>query len=289
MLTGRQITILRAVARHYTLTASQVRQLVFSPDEDKDGRITRRLLAALVGQKLLNKCRCEVVNPLHGLTCPVYYPSRQGCELLAVQTGDSGFQLTPTQTPQWQNLRHWVCLSDLRIIIDSAVQRQSTVELPAFYNEFDVVNKDAEQPSERYRLYTLFSKAPRKLCCVPDAAFALRARAERVTRAFYIEIETGSNAPQKAVAEKTPGYAALAREQLHRRHFPDALDFRVLCFAPDTPWRDALRRAFRKNETAHLWRFAALSDVRPETILTAPIFHPAADGAPTPLVKGGVA
>jgi Replication-relaxation len=287
MLTDRQQTILRALARHYTLTASQVRRLIFRPEQDRDGRITRRLLAALHAQHLLNKCRCEVVNPLYGLTCPVYYPSRQGCELLAVLSGDDRYHLTPTQTPAWQNLRHWVCLSDLRMVLDPAIERQSTVVMPAFFNEFDVVNKDAVEPAERFRLYTLIEREPKKLCCVPDAAFLLRVQS--MARAFYVELEMGSNPAQKAAAEKTPGYAALAGKSLFRRHFADAADFRVLCFAPDATWRDALRRAFRTKEGMALWKFAALTDVKPETVLHAPIFFPAGDGAATPLVKGAAA
>lgn len=285
MLTERQFAILKHVARHYTLTAAQMRRLIFAPAQDKDGRLTRRLLGTLVRMHLLNKCRCEVVNPLHGLTCPVYYPSKQGCELLAVHTGDAGLLLTPTQTPNWQNLRHWVLLTDLRMIIDAAIAQQQYVTMPAFFNEFDVVNKDETDPAQRFRLYTLISKEPKRLCCVPDAGFALKVGAH--TRAFYIELETGSNAPQKSAAEKLPGYAALAEQRRHRRHFPDAADFRVLCFAPDRPWRDALRKAFCQKNGAQLWRFAALTDIRADMFLQAPVFFPADDGQATPLVKGG--
>lgn len=285
MFTERQLTILKLIALHYTLTASQMRRLLFRPEQDPDGRITRRLLGSLARQQLLNKTRCEVVNPLHGLTCPVYYPSRLGCELLATTTGDARYQLTPTQTPHWSNLRHWTLLSDLRILIDAAIRRQSEVAMPAFFNEFDVVNKNAEEPSERYRLYTLIAKTPKKLCCVPDAAFQLTAGG--AARAFYLELETGANPPQKASAEKAPGYAALAAGQLHRRHFPEAGDFRVLCLAPDAPWRDTLRRAFRTKDGARVWKFAALTEIREETILHAPLFYPADDGQPTPLVLGG--
>jgi hypothetical protein len=285
MLTERQRAILLAVARHYILTAAQVRRLVFRPEQDPDGRITRRLLSALYAKKLINKTHCEVVNPLHGLTCPVYYPSRLGCELLAVSTGDPSHHLVPTQHPQWQNLRHFAILSDLRILLDAAIAGQQDVIMPNFFNEFDVVNKDAAEPSSRYRLYTLIEQAPRRLCCVPDAAFQLTASG--AARAFYIELETGSNPPRKSAAEKSPGYSALAAQSLHRRHFPDARDFRVLCIAPDAPWRDALRAAFRGKDGARWWKFAALTELKPEVVLHTPLFYAAEDGQPSPLVLGG--
>ncbi len=287
MLTERQLSILRLVATHYTLTAAQFRRLLFRPEQARDGRLTRRLLATLVGMRLLNKARCEVVNPLHGLTCPVYYPSRAGCEALAVATGEPRFFQTPTQTPQWQNLRHWTCLSDLRILLDAAVRAQQLVEMPAFFNEFDAVKPEADNPADRFRLYTIVSHSPRRVVCVPDAAFAFRVQG--ASRAFYVELEMGTNPPNKTAAEKAPGYAGLAAQALYKRHFADAGDFRVLCFAPDAGWRDVLRRAYARKDGAQLWKFAALSELRAETMLHAPLFYPAGDGIPAPLVKGGVA
>lgn len=285
MPTERQITILKLIALHYVLSASQFKRLLFRPEEDPDGRITRRLLSTAARQRLLNKTRCEVVNPVHGLTCPVYYPSRLGCEILAVATGEPRYQLAPTQTPAWQNLRHWTILSDVRILFDAAVRSQSAVSMPAFFNEFDVVNTAAEKPEERYGLYTLIQKYPRRLCCVPDAGFQLTMNG--ASRSFYVELETGANPPRKAAAEKLPGYNALAQQRLHTRHFPNATDFRVLCLAPDSKWRDALRRAVDKKDGAHLWKFAALSELSEQHVLHAPLFFPAGDGDPTPLVRGG--
>jgi hypothetical protein len=282
----RSFHILLLLATHYTLTASQIRRLVFRPDQDQDGRQTRRLLAQLCEARLINKARMEVVNPLHGSTARVYFPSRAGCELLAVKTGDVRYLLTPTQTPQWQNLRHWTILSDVRITIDAAIRRQSALAMPLWFNEFDTVNKDAERPEDRYRLYTVCRREPRRIVCCPDAAFLLRKGA--AAKAYYVELETGSNPPQKAAAEKTPGYASLAAQKLHLRHFPDAPgEFGVLVFAPDAPWRDVLRTCFRQKEGAHLYKFAALTELTPETFLHAPIFYVASDDTPRPLVKGG--
>lgn len=284
----RSFQILLLLATHYTLTASQIRRLVFRPEQDADGRQTRRLLAKLCETRLVNKTRMEVVNPTHGSTARVYFPARAGCELLAVKTGDVRFLLTPMQTPQWQNLRHWTILSDVRIAIDAAIRRQSIVEIPLWFNEFDVVNKDAERPEDRYRLYTVCQSEPRRIVCCPDAGFLLKKGT--AAKAYYVELETGSNPLQKAAAEKTPGYVSMAAQKLHTRHFPEAAEeFGVLVFAPDAPWREALRKCFRPKEGAHLYKFAALSDLTPETFLHAPIFYLAEGDEPRSLVKGGEA
>ena len=126
----RSFQILLLLATHYTLTASQIRRLIFRPEQDADGRQTRRLLAKLCEARLINKTRMEVVNPSYGSTARVYFPARAGCELLAVRTGDVRFLLSPTQTPQWQNLRHWTILSDVRIAMDAAIRRQSLLTGP---------------------------------------------------------------------------------------------------------------------------------------------------------------
>src|SRR5262249_23082998 len=102
--TPRVQKILETVCENFTVTASQVRRCIFAPHQDKDGRQTRRLLNTLFAGKLVAKCRMQVVDPLHGLTAPVYFPTRLGAEALAMHTGEPRWLRTPTQTPQWQNL-----------------------------------------------------------------------------------------------------------------------------------------------------------------------------------------
>lgn len=282
ILPPKKLTILSAVAQHYVVTATQVRGFIFQPGQDKGGRQTRRLLNDLLVTKLVQKTHCQVVNPLFGLTCPVYFPSRLGLEYLAMQTGDPAWLHKPAHTPHWQNLAHWVALSDLRITIRAAVARQNVVTMTAWHNEFDIV-EDTIDPEKRYRLYTLISQTPRRIVCVPDAAFLLEGAGR--AKPFYVELERGTNPIQKAAAEKTPGYAHLG--ELHRRHFPTAnVDFNVLMFAPDPKWRDALCKAFAKKDRADLWRFASMTEVKPETFLTANIFHKC-DGAVVSLLTGG--
>jgi hypothetical protein len=283
-LSERQLNILKAVARHYLLTAAQIKRLVFALGKDPDGRHTRRLLASLVGQRLLNKSQMEAVHSVNGgFNAPVYFPSRGGGEVLAAHTGDLKWLLTPTRAPVHQNIPHWLCLSDLRITIDAALAAQSLVEMPHFYNEFDVVNPDAGRPpADRFRLYTLIP-GPKKVCCVPDAAFLLRAGT--ACKAYYVEIER-MNDPWHS-ASKAQGYAGLAAHGLWRRHFPEAPDFGVLVFAVNAGHREALRKAYGKKEGAQRYKFAALKDVTPETFLHGPVFHPAGDGLPVALVEVG--
>lgn len=286
MITDRKIAVLKAVAKYRVLGFRQIQTRIYPAD--KDGRITRRDLTSLLADKLINRTHMQVFNPSRGTAAAAYYPAKAGCELLAIREDDVRYLAVNTTCPQWQNLGHWQELASVAMIIADSIALQTVVTMPLWFNEFDVVSKDAADPAERHSLYTLIRKEP-KLVCVPDAAFQLTASiaCKSASKAYYIELECGTNSPQKAAAEKTPGYAGLAAGKLHRRHFPDATDnFNVLMFAPTPNWRDALRKAISKKERPDLWRICSMTDMKPETFLTEPIFYPAGDGPPMSLLKG---
>lgn len=283
-VTDRDLAFLKGLARYRVMNFRQVHQRYYATDTD--GRSTRRRLSYLHDEKLVNKTHMAVVNPDRGTSAAVYYPSKAGCELLAIRFDDVSYLSVNYTTPQWQNLAHWQVLTTVHCIIEDAIAAQSLITMPAWYNEFDIINKDAVDPSQRYITYVLIRTQP-KLCCVPDAALLLAAGTE--AKAYYIELECGTNSPQKAAAEKAPGYAALAAGNLHKRHFPTAMDsFHVLMFAPTPNWRDALRTALSKRERPDLWRICSLTDLKQATFLTAPIFYPAGDGPAIFLVKAPV-
>ena len=83
---------------------------------------------------------------------------------------------------------------------------------------------------------------------------------------------------------------ALARRQLHLKHFPTARaeGFCVLLIVPHHQRRNAIRRAFRQKDATfytNLWRFAAMTDLTVETFLRGAIFYPCDNVAAEPLVR----
>jgi hypothetical protein len=285
MLPEKVIQILILIATHYTLTAAMIRRLLFG-DKDRDGRQTRRLLGEMLRRKLLNKTHMEVTNPLHPLTASVFFPSKLGCAVLAEHTGDLRWLLTNYQQPQWQNLRHFLALSELRLLIQKAIAGQTLVDMPCYFNEFDVVNQEAAltDPAARYRLYTVCTPrgAPKRIVCCPDGFMVLR-KPTGASQAYYLEMETGSN-PFRTAAEKTPGYAALAAAGLQRRHWSAADSFAVLVFAPNPGWRGGLRKMFAKKERPDLYRFVAMSELTAENFLHGKVFY-TVDQGPYSLVN----
>jgi hypothetical protein len=281
-LQDRDLRILSFIGEHYTVTAEQVRRRVST--DNADTTVIRRRLRRLSEEGYLGIARAEAITPMNGVHAQVYYPTQKGILELARLTGVMTWILTPTKPPYVQHLAHFVALTDLRILIKEAVSRQSLCSLGRYFNQFDTTNPDAEDPADRYTLYTELQTQPRKVACVPDAAFELRSGTR--AKAYYVELERGTTPPAKAAAKKSPGYSGLSQRHLHLAHFPDAHEgFSVLVLAPHPGWRDHLRREFTRKQSPELYKFAAMTDVNADSLLFGTIWHPCT-GEPQPLLKG---
>lgn len=286
MVTDRDLSILRAIARYYVLNRQQIQRLVFP--EDTHGRITRRRLQSLIDADFLSRQPMLVCHPSNGAPAPVYYPSFKGNALLAEMTGDDRFLAIPAQQPTMHHVWHWLAVSETHITFDEAIASQSdesanNVQITEWFNEYDIVNPAESSPEKRFRLYTLLRSSPR-LICAPDAAFLLATRGH--SKVFYLEQDRATTGVHQIAASKTQGYSLLAEVNGHRRHFPETTidTFTVLMVAPNARRRDALRKTIGEKRGASLWRFASQEDMQPEKLLHAPIWYPC-DGEPASLVK----
>jgi hypothetical protein len=277
-----EFQILQLVCRYYTLTRGQITRLLLPDDED--GRITRRHLVRLRQKNLINRTHMEVSNPDVGVMGPVYYPARDGCAYLAQECGDDTYFAVCTQTPHWQSLYHWVRVAETHVLIDRAAERLDGVLVATWYGEWDVLDPRGQEPQHRYRLYTLLRQTP-KLVCVPDAAFLLDTLGHK--KVFYLEQDRDTTkSADRVAAQKCGGYAGLAEVSGHRRHFPDMTveAFTVLMVAPTTRRRDALRKAIGQKPGSRLWKFASLTDLTTDTLLTGDVWYPATGDA-GPLIR----
>jgi hypothetical protein len=279
--TDRDIDVLELLDRCGFLVTSQIRALYFP--SDKDGSVCRDRLRKLEAAGLIARRRAEVANPLTSNTMPVWTVTERGlCRLALARDNTRVLNHKPPCTRSWQNFAHYVCVSDVMLKLFAAVGAQARVALGEHFFEHTVVNADAEEPARRYKLYTQLSEQPRKVVCAPDAAFELQVGPYR--RAYYLELERGTDTPARVAAKKTPGYQGLYDTKKFRLHFPAAQDFRVLAVAPTSSWRDSLRRALRDKPAADLWLFAALPDLTPEKLLHGEFVYSTAEG-PRPLVR----
>lgn len=281
MITLSDVEILRALTRYHVLSRPQIQRLC--RQSDRSGRATRRRLQMLVDQRLINRQHLLYSAPDGGAPAAVYFPAVLGCEFLSDYFGDERYRAVSTLPPIPHHIPHWLAISETHIAFDAAIAGQGEVRIDGWINEFEVVNKDESIPEKRYRLYTLLSASPR-LVCAPDAAFLLTAGVHK--KVFYVEQDRNTTGARAIADQKTKGYAALADLCLHLRHFPDATieSFTVIMVTTHPKRRDALRDAIRAKPGAALWRFAAVQDMDPETLLHAPIFHPC-DGEPSALIR----
>src|SRR5262249_7559651 len=144
---------------------------------------------------------------------------------------------------------------------------------------------DADDAAKRYKLFCVVQEQVKKIVCSPDAAFELRLPSGEHSMAYYLELERGSDSPERVAAKKAQGYAGLAQTKKGKQHFPQAQGIRVLAISPSVNWSKSLRKAMMKDKPgAELWMFAALPELTPETFLHSPIRHTTA-GEARPLVR----
>jgi hypothetical protein len=292
IITTRDTLILKVLARYYVLDRRQVQQLCFP--KDPDGRVARRRLAALVDAGLIYRHSTLVASSHDGPLASVYLLTAKGCQHLADRLGDAAFLYKPVHLPHRLHVVHALAVAELHILLDTAVAAESGVTLEAWYNEHDIINAADPDPYYHYRLRTKFTGDP-DIICSPDAGFLLNQGGWRA--AYYLELERsdghhGTGCRQLA-ERKCPGYAEVARHGVYRQHFPGAeIDgFRVLLVAPHERRRDGIRRAFAEKDPVEfrtdLWRFAALTDITVESLLSDNIYYRCGGGPAEQLLPAG--
>lgn len=235
---------------------------------------------------MIRRHSMHVASSYDAPPAPVYLLDTPGCEYLAKATGDVQYLYKPIHLPHPLHLRHHLAVSELQILLDAAIAAQTEVILEAWYNEADIVNAGEPDPAYHYRLRTKIEGEP-DVICSPDAGFLLNRKGQRT--AYYLELERGDGhrgtGSRQLAKRKCPGYAELARHKLYLRHFPAGIDeFRVLLVVLNHRRRDAIRRAFQKKDPVvfrtDLWRFAALTDIKPDTLLHGEIYYRCDDQPP---------
>jgi len=276
-ITARILAILMILRRFKFVTTAQIRR--WCVPTDKDGSVTRDALRKMLAAGLARRFKAEVHNPHVTSSVPVWTPTEAGCCLLAAKTGDPSFILDAMpNTNAWTMFAHYAEVSELLRTIETSFARQAYATMGALYFEHDVISSEKE-PEHRFRLYTVVrTDSEKRIVCVPDAAFEVAVAGYR--RAYYVELERGTDTPKRVAAKKSPGYAGM--QQHFQQHFPQAQDWRVLFVWPNAGLRDAARRAVDPAKS-EMWLFAAFPDIT-EDFLHQPVIYTAQDG-PRPFIK----
>ena len=283
-ITQRVLDILK-LARRYKFLNRKIIQSALFP-QDNDGSVTRDVLRKMIHAGLLRRISNTNEHVIN--TAPVYIPTESGCCTLTAQTGEMHWILDcPPNSRSIQKFSHYLCVTRLTMIIDEALNQQTSVEMPQLYFEHDLLGDDND-PEARYRLYTVVGKNNRGHNIISNSDFACLIRVGQYARAYHWEYETGADgSPTRVINKKTPGVVGLSQSKKYQQHFPTAQDMRCVAVCPNTPWRESMRNAVRslKNpEAEQLWLFVTKEDITVESFLHQPIFYTASEG-PKPFVK----
>jgi len=261
------VQILRTLARYYVLTREQLQRLCFPAHSG--GRSTRKRLLKLQQAGFVQKHRVPVAFPGTCNAAPVYYLTKPGAEVLASWHEDEQYLAVNTRHPRPDRLNHWIAVNETRMVIEQAITKQKDVTLDRFINEWETVDKDAAE-IERFCLHTQLSDNP-PLSCSPDAGFLLSLRGHR--KVYYLEQDLGTSSPKQIAARKTKGYASLAAQQLHRRHFPQTTidTFGVLCVTTNEYRCKQIAQQLSKRPRADLWLLINQRDLSADSFLSEPI------------------
>ena len=211
---------------------AQIQRLFFATKQGD--RIARRRLQELLTERYINRTQVQVLVPGGGSPAPVYYPAQRGCDFLADYTKNDHYRLAPTQTPQAAS-----SVPLARRLRDAHRARRGAADQArvssASTGSTSGTSRTRRSGSRRSGSgSTRCSPIRRVWCACPTPRFFWGwVATRRCTTSKWI----GARPAAAGRRAKTPGYAALAERQLHRRHFPDTTleSFTVLCVAPSAP------------------------------------------------------
>lgn len=258
------VGVLRVLAEYSYLVRPQMSALLYP--NHKSSRYVRKILSAMIHAKLIGKTRRKITFDALRSGCPVYYLTEKGVEALAQATENTAYLAASCKIPRSDRLEHWISSSQTHIVLDTAVSRQSFVNVPLFIHEWNRYRADGH---DQYYLHVQFQENPTPKSCSPDAAFLMVV--EGLMQPVYIENDLNTSSPAQVVHRKAPGYDLLWQSGKFRtQHFPqleDHNDFIILVVTTDRWRRDRLARIAKDVRGGHRWRFTAVIDVTPETIL----------------------
>lgn len=283
-LTPKQRATLLRLRRSFYCRTAQIRKELIRLGllkKDDDGAHTRGIIRSLEKLGYVRRYNPKLIGD-GGTVAPIFVLTILGSAALAQDLNDCSMLLTVEPNfKDWMSLDHHCAVGELHVTTDRAFERQDYVKLRALYFEHEVIKPDAEDPSKKFRLYTVVTESPRIPCC-PDSAMEIEVKGWR--RCLLTEYETGADgSPARVAAKKHKGHFGMASKQLYKRFFPEARDSRVLAFCPYESWMNHLRSEMKGKPGAEFWLFCDTRKVTPETFLHGDIFY-SVDKGPFALV-----
>jgi len=207
---------------------------------------------------------------IHTLTAP-------GAELVAELTGArprraaTSLDLSPVTLP------HRLGVIATRLAFDDAF-RAARLSPPDWIHEYDLCPGVDPRSSnqEKFILYEAFQQGGQRLVCWSDAAGRITLSGQPGHHLLvYLEYDRSTETAKQLAAKAEP-FDLLVRERRYEQHWPSLagqVTVRVLFVCRSHQRVGNAIDAIRPEPGAELFRFATYDDLKPFTLLTAPIWR----------------
>lgn len=257
VLTDRDRAIIRAVHEYRALRQDQVQALFFGSRSAAQRRLALLYHHGYLARQFL------LVQTGYMSSPSVYLLDRRGEELLRAEEGldDVHWKSSHNQVSS-DFLEHALAINDFRIAVTLA-SWQSGYALLEWRSETDL-----KQDYDRVTLPTVRGGS-RSVAVVPDSYFALETPHGKTH--FFLELDRGTMTT-KRFKTKIDAYLAYYRSGGYERRY-GARSLRVLTVTLGERRLESLKAVTEEaGGTVWFW-FAALPDLTPEAVLTAPVWQ----------------
>ena len=212
------------------------------------------------------------------IPCMVYWLDKRGAAYVAGLSGKelSGFKYR--KRPTWLRIEHDLAVNDFRLDVMEACGMSPILEFEEwipqgeFWASPDTVEyKDAAGRTIKRRIR-------------PDAFFFIRRPGYRYRLLLEIDMATEDN-PRFAREKVLPGTAYLQSEA-YKRRFGGRSGRWLVVTTGERRMRNMKRQTeMTADRNASVFYFTTFDQVKPETVLTAPIWYRGGDDGPWPLIS----
>lgn len=265
-LTDRDKQIVEAVHLYRVLRQDQIQALFFGSRS-----AAQRVMVRLYDHGFLERCFIPVLS---GRSPTFYVLDRRGAELLRAEMGyDELSWHHSSKSLSSDFLEHTLAINDVRIAITLAAS-QPGFDLLEWRSESDI--------KADYDRVTLQTKTggKRAIPIVPDSYFVLQTPLGRAP--FFLELDRGTETLVR-FQTKIRAYVAYYASGGYERRF-GSKSLRVLTVTTGEKRRDNLHMSAAKLRGTKRFYFAALPDIRSETVLQAPVWYATGEDTPCRLV-----
>ena len=280
VITEKNLLVLEMLAKYYVLTRKMIQEMCFP--HVRSSRSVCERIRKLKKEGFLSQANMQVV--LSGQSAsPVYYPNKKTAETLAAIHDDDGYLNIYTKPPATRLLFHWIEIAKTHYLVEQAVKQSDLINLVQWYNEWEVINKSTPNKNLHFTIHSVLRQDP-AIVCQPDAAFLIECNGHR--KAFYVEVDRGTDSIRRIARKKPVGYAEMEKQGRHLKHFPSSTleSFSVLFITTTEHRRDELTGRLQEKAGAHLWRTTWYGDLDSDKIFFQPLWQTGCQRA-TPLIS----